>query len=90
MRRLPLCTLLALAACAEPQLLEGPVGRLIEVEPEGEGWSLNDEVYKTSDGLIELYFTTPGTVRDMGEDPFLDDAAIALIDSAETRIDASL
>lgn len=43
------------------------------------------------DGLtLDVYFTSPGTERDGGEDPILDDALIALIDAAEISIDACL
>ena len=40
--------------------------------------------------VLDAYFTKPGTAVGEGEDPFLDDALIALIDAATTRIDLCL
>jgi len=43
-----------------------------------------------TDGLLEVYFTTPGTERGEEVDPELDDALVALIDAATTSIDLCL
>ncbi len=47
-------------------------------------WSLNGHSYRSSDGLIEVYFTSPGVNAGDEEDPILDDALIARLDQATT------
>lgn len=45
---------------------------------------------RAAGGLAEIHFTRPGVVRDMGEDPEVDDAVVAAIDAAEFSIDLCL
>ncbi len=50
----------------------------------------NTERDFAEDGLLEVYFTEPGTTPGGGSDPLLDDALIAVIDAATTTLDVCL
>ncbi len=82
-------TLLPLAlliGCA-PDTTE--MGSSLDRAAETAAWD-QEHAYRTTDGLIETFFTRPGTDRGDEEDPELDDAVASLFDSATTSIDLCL
>lgn len=82
----------ALLGACEPPYEDPSIGydeeAFVDVPGEPMAWTMQDRVYRTADGRIELYFTNPGTTPGGGEDPELDDAVVALVDQA-TTIDAA-
>ena len=76
-------TLLMLLACQGPSSADAPPIDL-------SGLPLNRADAADLGVVLDAWFTTPGTEKDGGEDPLLDDALIELIEATTTTLDLGL
>lgn len=75
-----LAAALLLAACQQGDSELGAEGEPV-------AFRAQRQAFTAADGMAQIYFTLPGTVRDGGEDPLLDDALAEALDRAEVSID---